>query len=475
MNIYDVLNVIYHEDHGPIWEQIHGEFHYQLRRIRRRPYIEQAGILAGILSSGSILGTYLLRKLPKQIISEVASQSNLRRITNMPRRPLTDPEERMHQLFLENEDAKSRERERFNQEMKTGQRDKSGQLIEVPTDHQGNVRRRPIPIENNQFVTPEKPSNKRTQSISPADTQVKKKLRMDTTGTNDGNNNGDVSMGLMAMGGTGSGQHQQHGETPVERIPYSRWSPFNETAQALLTYYAFKGATNLSDTTAVGWSYRLNSIYDCESIITYAADPPAVADTADATINTPKMRAYWIALYQYWTVTKCTWRVRILPINGTPDQQFTCYIYFHGLQHPPLVDGGGNVHHEYRRHHPGVIWRHINFKPAPGQGVEFSDYEYVESFSGVWYPGSIKHEVVEDELAQVWHKETEVPPVPENMTILLQPSPTNQIPNSTTQMSARMEVTLEYHTQFKDLRAVHQYIVAGSDLTAVTDYAAQAN
>lgn len=449
MNIYDVLNIIYHEDHGPIWEQIHGEFHYQLRRIRRRPYIEQAGILAGILSSGSILGTYLLRKLPKQIISEVTSQPNLRGQSHMPK---GEKYKTLEEILTEEKAQKNHQ--------------------SVNVDHQGNVRRRPIPIENNQFVTPEKPSNKRSQTISPTDTQVKKKLRMETNGEN---NDGDVPMALMGTG-SGSGNHHGHGETPVERIPYSRWSPFNETQQALLTYHAFKGTTNLSDTTAVGWSYRLNSIYDCESIITYAADPAPVADVADATINTPKMRAYWISLYQYWTVTKCTWRVRIFPKAGQVTQQMTCYIYFHGLQHPPLVDGGGNVHHEYRRKHPGVIWKHINFKPDVSTGgVIYSDYEYVEEFSGVWYPGSIKHEVVEDDLSQVWHKETEVPPVPENITILLQPSPTNQTTNATNQMNARMEITLEYHTQFKDLRAVHQYIVSSSDLAAVTDYAAQTN
>lgn len=269
-------------------------------------------------------------------------------------------------------------------------------------------------------------------------------------------------------------------ETPVDNIPLhlSKRTPFKKTEQAILGYQTYKAAQTLSATTAIANCYRLNSIYDCETITTHDDDPSTItADTADATVNTPMWRNYYMNYYRFWHVVGCKWKVLIEPTSDSRDAngQYTAYLYFHGLEHPPLQTvSGALIEHKYRKQHPGVMWKHFtcNEEFWTSGVVPNVKNRFVE-FSGFWKPGMIKHEVAEDEMVETWHKATEPPPTPELMTIMVQPGPRNGA--AATTLKYRVYIELEYYTQFKDLKTIYQWVMPDSDIPAITDYVAQAN
>lgn len=282
-------------------------------------------------------------------------------------------------------------------------------------------------------------------------------------------------------------------ETPVDDIPlhFSRRTPFRKTEQAILGYQTYKPSQTLSTTTAIANCYRLNSIYDCETITTHDDDPSTTAlDTADATVNKPMWRNYYINYYRFWHVVGCKWKVIIEPTYSvnTRTGQYTAYLYFHGLEHPPLQTASGAlIEHKYRVQHPGVMWKHfitpwagISTSAGGGDAI-YTHTNYVPNqkndnlveFSGFWKPGMIKHEVSEDEIVETWHKAEDVPPTPELMTILVQPGPRNEA--TATDLKYRVYVELEYYTQFKDLKTIYQWVMPDSDIPAITDYVAQSD
>lgn len=276
-----------------------------------------------------------------------------------------------------------------------------------------------------------------------------------------------------------------HEETAVERIPKSTFHPYPRTHQVIMPYYVLKGATTPSDTTAMVNSWRLNSIYDCEATFTYSADPTAAADSADATLNQPYMRKFWMSIYQYWHVVRTNWRIRIRPTAGSLSGQITAYIYQHGLQNPPLkqtISGTDEyVPHVLRQYHPTLkAYKHIKSLPQRQAGSDGNESTYPNvhsfwhEFSGTWYEGQTEHEVVEDELYQVWHKADETPPTKEWLSVIVQQSPVN-VEGTESKLAYIVEASLEYHVQLKDRKVIYEYITSGSDIAALTTFAAKTN
>lgn len=286
----------------------------------------------------------------------------------------------------------------------------------------------------------------------------------------------------------------ENSETPVDDIPLhlSRRNPFRKTEQAILGYTSYTPLQTCSATEAVGRCYRLNSIYDCESITTHTPNPATTtSDTADATVQTPMWRNYYMNFYRFWHVVGCRWKVTIEPSHtvNVENGQYTAYLYFHGLEHPPTKTVSGvQINHQYRIQHPGVQWKHfypgeatqstIGGNPAPPDTFQYINTTVTQNskrnvctFSGFWKPGMIHHEVGEDEHIQTWHKEIEVPPTPELLTVLIQPGPRNEAPASS--LTFRIYIELEYYTQFKDLKTIYQWVMPDSDIPGITDFAAQ--
>lgn len=266
-----------------------------------------------------------------------------------------------------------------------------------------------------------------------------------------------------------------HGETSIDPYSFVKSTPWRRTETVKMDYYAFPSATSITTTAPAQWSYRLNSIYDCRDTSTYSdIEAPAVntaptADAADGTVNYPTWRGYWLNFYKYWTVVETKWRFRfhVIPTDqGNSDIQLMVYVYHHGIQKPPLYaepTGGANtlITHQFRRQHSGMFFFPITYTPNVKGESLLVDMDR-NACSGTWTPGSIKHEVAEDELQQIWHKQTEVPPTREGITIIVQKSPTDTYGGA---VAVRCEASLQYTVQLKDLKREFQY---PTQLTAIS-------
>lgn len=337
------------------------------------------------------------------------------------------------------------------------------------------------------FETPQRKRKSNQLGISPGDKKSKRMARRAIRTEDEDEQGPDVVMEeasevavARASGATTGRGSKGHGETPISYIPVSKRKPWAATEQAILTYYTTFNRTITSTDPTQTFQFRLNSIYDCQqdTALSGAEVTLATADAADGTVQEPTYRAYWMQYYNYWTVVKSRYRIRMYiepsTYSGNQDNvdiSTIAYVYHHGRQNPPIYNSTGPnviVPHYIKREHDGMYYFPINFKPSV---AGTSSAENIVSCSGDWMPGSIKHEVFEDELAQTWHKATEVPPTPEFLTVHVQKAPFAGTFGS--DVKVYCEVSLEYTAQFKDLKTIFQYPTGQTDVPAGTNVAAQ--
>lgn len=280
------------------------------------------------------------------------------------------------------------------------------------------------------------------------------------------------------------------GETPVVNIPISLRSPWPKTVQVVHTYYDLfdsDALVNANDPYSATW--RLDSIYDVKKDVRSFAsvEQGAVAQIPDSSpnpIQKPTYRSYWGAFYQYWHVVKSNWRLRMRvdPIytGDNPsasarelrETEFLVYFYQHGNQFPPLTDGssgslGLRIPHYIRREHDDMFYTNLR----PVTDVTDHDFNGWKSIDGTWTKDTIHHSVSEDENKQVWHKTTEVPPELNALTVIVEPSPTSMALSGT--FKIQFEFTIEYHTQWKDLKRDYQYPTQLTANPSITNIAQQ--
>ncbi len=348
-----------------------------------------------------------------------------------------------------------------------------------------------------EHTTPQRPPRKRKKGISPNDKPTRKMPRLRDSdmvenqlinrrnpppaappGDDDVDMESNVQSASRAATSTGRGT--RHGETAVSNIPYSLRTPWPHTQQVTMRWRSRLTNASYSPTSVAQFQFRLNSIYDCfrNTNDTGGSEATATADTADATVNTPTWRNYWMNYYNYWTVVRSRYKCNIWLAepnggsidNANRDVQGMVYVYHHGLQFPPALAATNTpVLHEHRVDHEGMYYFPITFTPQ-AKGTSF--LQDMKTFTGDYTPGSIKHEVVEDELHQTWHKATEVPPTPEILNVIVQKAPVSDFGGT---VSVRMEVEIEYDVQLKDLKQQFQYPTQATDISAINDYAAEAN
>lgn len=298
-------------------------------------------------------------------------------------------------------------------------------------------------------------------------------------------NEEDTPMEAKASSGTqaATGHAGKHGETSISPVNYVYRSPFPPTVTCSMRYKA-SISTTVTTGGAIGVQvdvsrFRLNSIYDTVlSGAAYTADPNPTADVADGAVNMPGFRSYWLSFYRYWTVVKSrytlSYKHTIPPAVGN---QLECYIYEHGQQYPPTTDTSGNniIQSKYRSFHPGM--KHHQFLDPPntlalnGRWSQNDTTTPKHVYTGEWTPGSIHHEVEEDELAQTWHRATEVPPTPNICTAFIQAS--DWATTSASAATGAWFLDIEYIVQLKDLKAEHQYITGTSAIPAIASYGGQ--
>jgi hypothetical protein len=339
--------------------------------------------------------------------------------------------------------------------------------------------------------------------------RAKKRLRMDSEDEERRISTGEEgTMEVFKAEGQSGAAHQfKNGETAVDNIPVTRYTPFDKTQQVMMPYYVHQVGLSISSGNQSGAvhtkSFRLNSIYDVETGTTYTADPTPAADSADGTVNTPSMRNYWTQLYRKWTVVGCRYHIRFRPNDYLKytDAQYSIYVYEHGDQAIPKVNTASTpkvIQDLYRKYHPHIVaHKYVNsndrynqivtgtgvYNGGPGNAGDGNaadvymtlpngQHDWVSIHKGTYHKGSIEHAVVEDELAQTWHNVDEVPPTREIMTCIVQRSDTSDTGQS---LNFELEFSIEYIVQLKDLKADFEYLHDTTDFPAITDFAAQSN
>lgn len=288
----------------------------------------------------------------------------------------------------------------------------------------------------------------------------------------------------MRVGATAGGSmvKKGDGETAVDPIPTRIYNPFRKTEQVFMKYYK-RGTLSpasgaLGSTSCTAETFRLNSIYDIQTLSAFVQDPTPAADAADGTVNTPTMREYWSNFYRYWTVTKCHYKIHFWSNTVHGSGEFVGYVYFHGQQHPPVRNylADTRVEHFVRKSHPNMYFKKFHsIPPGSAGGSEINPWDkqhnLIKTVEGTFVPGSINNLVSEDDYQETWHKMTEVPSHRELLTIMTQR--TERSSDITYNMQYNLE--LIYEVQLKDLKAQYEFLTADSAIPAIAAFAAQAN
>lgn len=333
------------------------------------------------------------------------------------------------------------------------------------------------------FVTPDKPAVN-VPTISPDEKQSVSNLPPSTDMT-EANPTRRINSGQVSF--KTSDPRNANAETEVSNIPLyaSLSTPWPDTLQAVMPYYLFTTGGSVPSGTTGNiniLSLRLNSPYDVylDTSLTYTADATPVAsapsaDAPEATINAAMWYNYYKQYYNYYTVVATDVTVRFRNTTNTKKGELAVYRFIHGRETPRYYETGSTaIHHRYKRLHPNMSFKfcagnqEVTETTAAGYKHEEVYDNWVE-FSNMIKPGDVHHEVVEDELLEVWSLFDKVPATPEYMTFHIQRSPRS----SDTTMTYDTEIDIKYYVQFKDLKNSYRYITGGQDGPTLTDMAIQ--
>lgn len=296
------------------------------------------------------------------------------------------------------------------------------------------------------------------------------------TGDGEAGSSGNTENATNLMRSSATGR-TDGSETSVDPVRHEVLRPFAKTMNCIMPFYRAGGLATIVDNTTnvVAFSIRLNSIYDVVTASTFSRDPTAAAATADGSPEKPMLMNYWSSIYRYWTVTRCEYKVTFYATARDDESVFDVWTYHHGQQSPPLfsTDAGSAKLPSYMR----KLHRNCHMKklyPRPKNSTEIGAFQQPCVIQGVYEPGNytVQNDVAEDEFKETWHKPTEVPSLTENATFIVQRS--DLTPTSTVNATLAYEISIVYHVQWKDRKAIYEYPLTGDDLAVVTDYAEQA-
>lgn len=354
---------------------------------------------------------------------------------------------------------------------------KKDSIVEYTVDSSGASKRL-------RFETPNQPPKKPRGQTLDTDSKRKslrkpampKKLDMDID--NEGTTPIATQAAVAATTANKNGRMGSAGETPISPYDFVQIG----IPKTITTRLPFRLKTTRSlptNTAPLGLAFRTNSIYDVVGSAAYVANPAATADGAVTPFETPKWRKYFTDRYAYWTVLGCDYKVMfrqtqtnasvtVATANPQEHAEYDVFMYKAGLQKPPLLSPGSTqmVPKEWKLMHTGVeydvieaITKEITYSTTGStpSGVTLRNNKGKWTvFQGHCGPNTYNHEVVEDELAQRWHKTSEVPPTPEQLIFHIQPGEWNfGTPDAGRLFEVIVELT--YLVQFKDLRADLQY------------------
>lgn len=281
--------------------------------------------------------------------------------------------------------------------------------------------------------------------------------------------------------------HERKGQetTPVDK-GFSKFELFPRTQQVYMPYFnhailqPFGGGVKYSAMT-----FRLNSIEDClmtSANVSVAGNKDSQyagsVDVTDATLNQPKLRAFYRDLYNYYSVLRSRVKIRGFLVSDNPYHEFTVYVYLHGARAPPATiksDSNVSIPDHYRKHHPGMMYKRVRTGPtlvsgngAAGLSRQQEGYQSEFSFDIDWTPGCIPGLVADDEHQQAWTLMSQTPKLMQHLTVFIQPS--DRMMLSALHMGAfptaelakiHMTTEIGYHVECHDLNSRAQYIQPG--------------
>ena len=338
---------------------------------------------------------------------------------------------------------------------------KRSEMPKLRKDDEERITRRPIPIdEGDDTMDPDVPLSTTTRSAAPQ--------------------------------GASNNNMVKNQETELVDLGYAIYRPFKDTTQVLMPLhgaYTWSFTSAITSAGAAKLKIRLNSINDCFSINFLTANTNATpgADTQSGTLTNPQMRTYWSNIYRYFSVVGCKYKITFREdTRSINSSQMMVYEYLHGQQDPPIVDGGGTnlVTHDWRQHHPNCRFKALNasagytpvlaFDSANATVDQYGVSPSIENinhntvqFTGLWKPGTIKHEVLEDQFQETWTLFSAAPKQHEYLTYILTHSPYGHLNEG---HLGRVFIDMQYIVQLKDLDYKYQYLADNYSFPAIANF-----
>lgn len=475
-NYNTIRNIIYDEDHGHLGEQIVGEIAHLRQQLNRRPYTEQLAIIASTLASGGALASYLIRR-------SFANPPASKQIDN---KPAPKGPKRLREYKTPDKAPKK--------PSKISPNDKALVAAPAPTTSRPTTAQQPIEvapgltgdIQAAPSSNLEPGSKDKVQGTNKSKNYADWVKKMDAAANSGSTTSGnDVTMEKSVVGSANTKGH----ETQVDPFSHVTRGP-PHTATASLPYAIVDSFIDSDQHLAYDYCFRMNSVYDIDRTITQA-DANAGTGHAyyygygtDSTAHIPFWRSYYAAIYQFYSVLSCRWTFTYENLSTVPVRIYWMYI---GSTYPD-----GRAQHEYMKFWPkcysidcqpkavivandGTISKAATATafPADADGNMVNGGKGVVHLAGRYKHGDFTREVKDDSEAAIWTAIGARPTLEENLLIRVKPIhtttgdiwDTSSVTNSGGRIKAKINLTLEYLTQFKDPVPAIAYPVTSEPLT----------
>ena len=144
----------------------------------------------------------------------------------------------------------------------------------------------------------------------------------------------------------------------------------------------------------------------------------------DATANVferPQWRDYWAAIYEYYTVTGCYYKITMINPVATSGNDIIVGVTMDS--YTDVAGGTGNITPEDATLHEAKQWKHMNWKIIEAQGATDARNS-TAVISGYYKPGQTRRNVSNDGDVKTWTKtDGTLPTLKESIKMLFYRAP----------------------------------------------------
>lgn len=251
------------------------------------------------------------------------------------------------------------------------------------------------------------------------------------------------------------------------------YSTPNQVKIRMNTLWNFIDNTLQSNTPAAN-EYRLgNKKVDCLggdnlNLMRGSGKFPSEMSTSDITAERPQWRDYWMALYEYYTVLECNWKVHVQNVSSAGYIPIECAVQYDSYS--DTASQLGNVmpktNYTETRAFKNIKWYTIEqqFEGVSNTKGGNPEKEYKEyplgsrgtTISGTYRPGMIKRNIRNDGDVRTWTPTISSPDLNEILTLNFFPHEL-AFYQDTRAIAANLVIELYWTVQFKDLKAQGRY------------------